>query len=897
VGKFIIENIIIEKSNKDIQTGVNYEFSDGLNLISGNNEAGKSSLMKFIKEGFFREKGVDTGKIYFSADNKKYRADIKDSRNTEPRLKLYDDDNNVLSYDFILKNVNQKYFEQGFHISLDDLMNIQNKDTSVLVDTIKDPSGEKLTSFIENRKSEAKKILGENGRLTKETASILEKISILNQKINELSNKEMQYNSALNNIKTYSDEIEDLYRQEELLNIILKSEELKKKLSDLEEQYSCLKINFNEKLFNNKERYLDIIHNAGKYESDLKILEKNISKSEALNLKINTNLQHLLNTYALELSEDNLKSFVLDFSKVKQIRDLFAEIDKLDKNLISYNSNELNIKENLLKLKHELMPMSEKVENDEQIANFQDIYNTLDEGLREYNFLLSKINKVEQATIVNSGGILSNRRILILLGTLIFIAIISAVMSFLNSESVAGIFAVLMAILSSIGFISLKISGYKDKMDSERKEDKLKIDALLISLKDKVRTYYSEIDNVESSYLPFKLDSLKQEIRNKIQNASNLKDLIIKNNTETAYNNEKLEVVQAEISKINSQKNDIKEQIQRLINCDNDINIDEKIYLEVIDIIKILKSDIEEKSILIKEIQDLKSEKELILNGFNTFLLDNEINISIGEKFNDNIAILKLYNDKNTEIKKQLDILDVEIQNTRNKINKIELNEENLKQVCIINAQQQLEELKTYKEEKLNLKKEAEFQKRELESFEGLNDLKVERSILLDEYRKKISELIKNKAIISLIETAKNNFDKTQPDLKNAQKYLSILTDGKYSVINLDLEEIQNEDKTITKKWIELSRGTKEQLYLALRFGYASNYSKDKITLEPNGRFDLPFIIDDIFVNFDDKRTLNAVKCLIEFSKTNQVVFFTCHGGMIKKYLEEENAQFNIINL
>ncbi|MCD7779425.1 MAG: hypothetical protein LUH05_01985, partial [Candidatus Gastranaerophilales bacterium] len=237
----------------------------------------------------------------------------------------------------------------------------------------------------------------------------------------------------------------------------------------------------------------------------------------------------------------------------------------------------------------------------------------------------------------------------------------------------------------------------------------------------------------------------------------------------------------------------------------------------------------------------------------------------------------------------------------------IKVKQENLNTVKIagadefydLNSEQKSDEQKKETEEKLNQKKEAEFKKRELESFEGLNDLKLERNILIDSYRKKISELVKNKMIISLTETAKNNFNKICPDLKNAQKYLSVLTDGKYEIINLDLAEIQNENKTVTKKWEELSRGTKEQLYLALRLGYASNYSKDRITLEPKGLPDLPVITDDAFVNFDGNRTQNAIKCLLEFSKTNQVLFFTCHGGIMKKHIETLNQfeKINIINL
>ena len=48
----------------------------------------------------------------------------------------------------------------------------------------------------------------------------------------------------------------------------------------------------------------------------------------------------------------------------------------------------------------------------------------------------------------------------------------------------------------------------------------------------------------------------------------------------------------------------------------------------------------------------------------------------------------------------------------------------------------------------------------------------------------------------------------------------------------------------------ELSRGTAEQLYLALRFGLIEEFARHA---EP-----LPVVMDDILVNFDEARTERA---------------------------------------
>ena len=204
----------------------------------------------------------------------------------------------------------------------------------------------------------------------------------------------------------------------------------------------------------------------------------------------------------------------------------------------------------------------------------------------------------------------------------------------------------------------------------------------------------------------------------------------------------------------------------------------------------------------------------------------------------------------------------------------------------------QIEKIEAERNQKEEQRQELQVEKSKLEAFEGIADRKIEKNLLLDEYRQIVKKLIVNKLSLDLVEIAKGNFNQTQPDLVNAQKYLSILTGGKYSKINLELQEISNEDNSLIKKWDILSRGTKEQLYLALRLGYASNYSTK------NNKPSLPLIIDDAFVNFDVLRTKNALSCLAEFSKTNQVMFFTCHTEQLQKLLKElQIADVNILTL
>jgi uncharacterized protein YhaN len=66
-----------------------------------------------------------------------------------------------------------------------------------------------------------------------------------------------------------------------------------------------------------------------------------------------------------------------------------------------------------------------------------------------------------------------------------------------------------------------------------------------------------------------------------------------------------------------------------------------------------------------------------------------------------------------------------------------------------------------------------------------------------------------------------------------------------------------------------LSQGTQEQLYLCLRLGHAEEFARTRVAL--------PFVLDDVLVNFDPTRA-EAMACLLaEVAQHRQVLLFTCH--------------------
>jgi uncharacterized protein YhaN len=68
----------------------------------------------------------------------------------------------------------------------------------------------------------------------------------------------------------------------------------------------------------------------------------------------------------------------------------------------------------------------------------------------------------------------------------------------------------------------------------------------------------------------------------------------------------------------------------------------------------------------------------------------------------------------------------------------------------------------------------------------------------------------------------------------------------------------------------QLSRGTCEQLYLAMRLALVEELRKER-------GIALPLIFDDILVNFDDERARATAEALAELARDRQVWYFTAH--------------------
>lgn len=181
-----------------------------------------------------------------------------------------------------------------------------------------------------------------------------------------------------------------------------------------------------------------------------------------------------------------------------------------------------------------------------------------------------------------------------------------------------------------------------------------------------------------------------------------------------------------------------------------------------------------------------------------------------------------------------------------------------------------------------------------MENAHSLEELVFQETVIRDKMKNGVIKWTTNKIALIMLDIAIKEYeDRYQPGVfKRAEKYFDYMTGGRYKRV-----KIKGETKEIVVLDLKgreinsqlLSRGAQEQLYISVRLGLIEEFGKKNGTL--------PALFDDVFVNFDDDRTQRAVEALIEFSKQNQVFFFTCHKRIVNILEKKGNNTINIIKL
>jgi len=160
-----------------------------------------------------------------------------------------------------------------------------------------------------------------------------------------------------------------------------------------------------------------------------------------------------------------------------------------------------------------------------------------------------------------------------------------------------------------------------------------------------------------------------------------------------------------------------------------------------------------------------------------------------------------------------------------------------------------------------------------------------ERSRLLTRQELILAKLDANAETWAVLTLCKTLLDETrkiyeterQPGvLRQASLFFKVMTEGRYIrvIAPLDGAEIQVERADGVRLPPQLlSRGTAEQLYLAMRLALVREYASTTDAL--------PVVFDDVFVNFDPARTRNTLQAVRDLAETHQVLLFTCHPHLV----------------
>lgn len=435
--------------------------------------------------------------------------------------------------------------------------------------------------------------------------------------------------------------------------------------------------------------------------------------------------------------------------------------------------------------------------------------------------------------------------------------------------------------------------------------------------------------------MKYEIEEKRNVLQNELLNLENKNNLL--KEIKIINEEEKLEIEKIKIKE--NIKNENNQKIDLIKNKINEIKNDNKNILE-------LNS---EKIINNKKINNEKNKlnKKIILIFILLFIINVLQFIFIKNKLINYIFLLTvpmflifsviLKKQSNKKIKNKKDIeenklkniekINLEINNLNNETNLLEKNNINLEEE-IINLKSNLNLKINIEKEKIKNKYLNKLEKNEIENFihleninyeienlqNKINDKKIELHTLeLDqkniqpklENLAKIEEMLVNnnekmatlKRLDSSFNLAKEILSQAYEKMKSTvtpkfteelSKTVSEITDGKYSNIMFHDElgliiELENGNYVPASK---LSIGTIDQLYLSLRLSMVKELSEET----------MPIILDEAFAYYDTERLENILEYINNKFKNHQIILFTCTNRE-KQILDSMNLSFNLINL
>ena len=168
------------------------------------------------------------------------------------------------------------------------------------------------------------------------------------------------------------------------------------------------------------------------------------------------------------------------------------------------------------------------------------------------------------------------------------------------------------------------------------------------------------------------------------------------------------------------------------------------------------------------------------------------------------------------------------------------------------------------------------------------------RQEALAELRGASERYVRTRTAAELLKWAIDRYrrEKQAPMLRRAGEIFATLTGGAFSALRVEYDDHDQPQLTGLRTDGDsvpvpgLSTGTADQLYLALRIASIEDY----LDHAPG----LPFVADDLFINFDDQRSAAGFEVLGQLAARTQVLFFTHHRHLVDIARERLGADLHV---
>lgn len=861
-------------------------FSKGLNIVYGENEAGKSTIQSFIKiwlYGFSSYKGKDyklnerikytpndgdniSGELNVIHEDKEYII-----RRTFGRTKKEDTSiiiNSITGEEvqYINKEEPGKYF---FNINRSTFINTLF--IGQLGVSVKKDKEEEILDKLSNS------IGSEEGQVSVEVA-----FSKLYKYKKSISN--IRKSGSLDVLKNkYGDLLSERYEAYKLSNHNIENEE---NLIKLNEE----KLNINKEISNLEiyKKYLKKIKIKKEYQEIteyFKKKEKLRNEQFSINKDLTFNDEVINNIFIENVKEDysmylNLLDIVNDEEEricVKEERLIELKVPLREYYYINNLPKDILSKLEGLKIKNEMLTekyqINESIKNEIEFLNLKkkEAENLIGSAIEIKNFKedLESLLLIYEEELKKLKSIMEeesdkpqNNIFLISLVVIFFISIILGIIID-NSNFKVLLYTISLGILIFIGF-----NFYINKKGSNKEKTSFLLKGNIEKIEIKLNEYcsklkvnnYSELVNKLSIYKNYL--ELEEKINRKINEKLSQRSIL-------------------DLDSAMDERENIKEEINNYLRIASVDSID-KLIKEIYK----YKEDFKEVNNLEIELNNLKSS----LNRTKEQLLIRE------EKLKRNLESIGFKNINISEIDEIINEIEEKIKK-RDEVSKSLASVEEA--YSALTKGKDINKIKEELGDVININFNYSY-----ENEDEIDEVIKEKNIRLVDVEKKLKDIeneIKNRFIgkrtIPVIEEeikeVESNIEKYETQLKASYVVSEVLTevydeirssfgpilnsnvitsfkeftDGKYNevMVSDNYEMKVKDDKSIMAAEL-LSNGANDQLYLSLRLAFVEMIFKNK---------DIPICLDDTFIQYDDKRLERTIKYLIK-ERFEQYIIFTC---------------------